>query len=233
MTENGSRIADIKPLRTFGRTGGRPLSARRQSRVETLLPQLAVPETAPGRLAPKALFEQAADVWLEIGFGGGEHLAGQAARRADIGLIGCEPFVEGVAKALGAIEEKGLKNVRVHKGDARDVAAWLQSGSIARVFILFPDPWPKTRHQKRRLIQPSFLEDLHRILQPNGHVRFATDVKSYANQALHRFLAHGGFFWTAERAGDWRNPPADHLTTRYEAKRLGDCAPVWLEFRKR
>jgi len=102
--------------------------------------------------------------------------------------------------------------------------------SLARVFILFPDPWPKKRQQKRRLIQPDFLTDLARALKPGGQLRFATDVKSYADEALARFIAHPAYNWIAKEAADWRTPPADHLTTRYETKKLGDCAPVWFDF---
>ncbi len=169
-------------------------------------------------------------VWLEIGFGGGEHLVAQARQNPQAGLIGCEPFIEGVAKALSAIEAEGLANVRLHPGDVRDLLDVLAPASLDRVFILFPDPWPKKRHHKRRLIQPELLEALHRALGPGAPVRFATDVNSYADEALARFLAHGGFEWTAECAEDWRTAPADHVTTRYEHKRLGDCAPVFFEF---
>lgn len=220
-----------RPLRTFGRIGGRGLSARQQGLIDTLLPKLRVPDnTAAGRLDPLGLFAGCDQVWLEIGFGGGEHLVAQAARHPSTGFIGCEPFIEGMAKALAGIESQGLENVRLVMDDARPVMASLEDASIARVFILFPDPWPKKRQQKRRLIQPDFLAELHRILRPGARVRFATDVKSYADEALWRFLSHGGFDWQAETADDWRCPPADHVTTRYERKRLGDCAPVWFEF---
>lgn len=218
------------PLRTFGRIGGRGLSARQQGLIDTLLPQLQVPDAPDGSLDPAGLFGDARDVWLEIGFGGGEHLVGQAGLHPDTGFIGCEPFIEGMAKALTGIEGQGLKNVRLVMDDARPVMASLKDESIARAFILFPDPWPRKRQQKRRLIQPEFLSVLHRICKPGAQVRFATDVKSYADEALQRFLAHGGFDWQAERADDWRTPPEDHLTTRYESKKLGDCAPVWLDF---
>ena len=155
---------------------------------------------------------------------------GQAGRNPDIGYIGCEPFIEGMAKALTGIEADQLQNVRLVMDDVRPVMASLQDQSIARAFILFPDPWPKKRQQKRRLIQPEFLESLHRICRPGARVRFATDVKSYADEALLRFLQHGGFEWHANTADDWRCPPGDHLTTRYESKQLGDCAPVWFDF---
>ena len=219
-----------RPLRTFGRRGGRALSARQQKYIDELLPALSVPTSAQKDLNPSELFDSPDEVWLEIGFGGGEHLIGQAARHPHIAFIGCEPFIEGMAKALTAIDENGLKNIRLHMDDAREVMQLLKAGSVARTYILFPDPWPKTRQQKRRLIQPDFLDELARISETGAQVRFATDVKSYANEALEKFLTHGAFTWQAERADDWRVPPPDHLTTRYESKQLGDCAPVWFDF---
>ena len=219
-----------RPLRTFGRRGGRALSARQQAYIDDLLPKLEVPITGDGGLAPESLFEAVSEVWLEIGFGGGEHFVGQAARRPDIGFIGCEPFIEGMAKALTGIDEAGLSNTRLLMDDARALMASLEDASITRTFILFPDPWPKKRQQKRRLVQREFLDELARISAPGGRIRFATDVKSYADEALEKFLKHGGFNWIAARADDWRCPPEDHLTTRYETKKLGDCAPVWFDF---
>lgn len=225
--------ASSRRLRTFGRTGGRPLSPARQGLIDDLLPTLAVPEASAGALAPHTLFENVSEVWLEIGFGGGEHLIEQVRRRPDVGFIGCEPFVDGMAKALAGVVQHKLGNLRLHMGDARDAIARLEARSISRVFILFPDPWPKKRQRKRRLIQPDFLDGLARVLADGGTVRFATDIADYATEALWRFRAHGGFQWCAERAGDWRMPPRDHVTTRYEAKRLGDCAPVWFDFVRR
>ena len=228
-----SRTPDshIRPIRTFGRTGGRALSARQQALVDDRLPGLTVPVGADAALDPRSLFANPGPVCLEIGFGGAEHLIEQARRAPGTGFIGCEPFIEGMAKALTGVDEHGLANVRLWMDDARPLIASLADHSVDQVFILFPDPWPKKKQQKRRLIQPDFLAELHRILAPGARVRFATDVASYADEALARFLAHGGFAWQAERAGDWRTPPADHVPTRYEAKRLGDCEPVWLDFR--
>ena len=219
-----------RPLRTFGRRGGRALSTRQQAYIDELLPRLTVPGAQPGALDPVSLFESVSEMWLEIGFGGGEHLVGQASRHPGIGFIGCEPFIEGMAKALTGIDEAGLTNVRLHMDDARSVMASLKTASISRTFILFPDPWPKKRQQKRRLVQLDFLDDLARISAPGASVRFATDVKSYANEALLRFIQHGAFDWQASRADDWRCAASDHLTTRYETKKLGDCAPVWFDF---
>ena len=225
MTDRPHRLA------TFARRGGRKLSDRQKHLVDTILPGLAVPPGTAGMLHPADLFDDpVGEIWLEIGFGGGEHLLAQAKRHGDVGHIGCEPFIDGVAKVLAGIEEKGLANLRLHHGDARDVMDQFATATIARVFILFPDPWPKTRHHKRRLIQPDFLSDLARILRPGGRVRFATDVRSYADEALVRFLADGSFEWIAETADDWRLAPVDHVTTRYETKQLGDIAPVWFDF---
>jgi tRNA (guanine-N7-)-methyltransferase len=220
--------------RLYGRAAGKPLSKTQAARVETLLPGLAIPEGAAGALQPLPLFGgKAREVWLEIGFGGGEHLAGQAAKHADVGFIGVEPFLEGVAKLLSGIEQEKLDNVLVRRGDARDVVDQLAGQSVDRVFILFPDPWPKTRHRKRRLIQPEFVAGLARVMKPGGRLRFATDWADYASRALADILRDGRFGWTAERADDWRKPPADHVTTRYQEKRLGDCAPVFLDFVRR
>ena len=215
--------------RLYGRAAGKPLSKAQTARIETLLPQLAIPE---GPLHPRSLFG-GGETWLEIGFGGGEHLAGQAGRHPDIGFLGAEPFLEGVAKLLSQIEHEGLSNVRVRRGDARDLVEQLAPQSIDRVFILFPDPWPKTRHRKRRLIQPDFVAELARIMKPGAKLRFATDWADYASRALADMLRNGSFDWTAERADDWRKPPGDHVTTRYQEKRLGDCEPVFLDFVRR
>lgn len=224
--------ADTDRLRSFGRTGGRPLSPRRQGLMETLLPRLSVPETGAAGLKPMQLFARAQEVWLEIGFGGGEHLLGQAEAHPEVGLIGCEPFDDGMAKALAGIEARQLENVRLHHGDGRAVLDRLADRSLARIYLLFPDPWPKRRHWKRRIVQPAFTAELARVLKPGGEVRFATDVASYADEALLAFRQTPGLTWTAARAADWRDAPADHVTTRYQSKRLGDCAPVFYAFVK-
>ncbi|MEO0466010.1 MAG: tRNA (guanosine(46)-N7)-methyltransferase TrmB [Pseudomonadota bacterium] len=194
------------------------------------MPKLRIGLTAPGELAPKSQFFDVDEVWLEIGFGGGEHMVQQARGHPRVGFLGCEPFIDGVAKVLSAIDEFSDKNIRLHDDDAREVMTALTAKSIARAFILFPDPWPKVRHQKRRIIQPGFLDELHRIMAPGGQLRFATDVRSYADEAMVQFAAHPGFEWTAQKASDWTQPPSDHITTRYEDKRLGDIRPVFYDF---
>ncbi len=214
------------PLRSFGRLKSRPVKPRQQALLDTLLPEIAVP-IAP--FAPHDLMPAATEVWLEIGFGGGEHMAAQAGKRPDVLVIGAEPFVNGVASAVRHVEEQGLKNVRIHEGDARDVVGWLPDACVDRLFIMFPDPWHKARHNKRRLIQPVFVTDLARVLKPGAAFRFATDWADYAEWTVERVLADPAFRF-ADPDADRNAAPADHVTTRYEEKKLGDCAPVFLDF---
>jgi tRNA (guanine-N7-)-methyltransferase len=218
-------------LRSFGRIRSRTIKPRQAALVDSLLPALRVPETP---FDPRALTPGAAgpwgEVWLEIGFGGGEHMAAQAGRRPDVLVIGAEPFENGVASALRHVADAGLDNVRIHDGDARDLLDRLPDASLDRVFVLFPDPWPKARHHKRRLLQADTAGALARVLKPGGRLRFASDWADYVDWTLERLLARPDLAWTAERADDWRRPPEDHVSTRYEAKRLGDCAPVFLDF---
>ena len=217
----------LQALRTYGRIKSRSLKPRQARLMDELLPKLAVP-TAP--FDPRALKPDAAEVWLEAGFGAGEHLATQAAQRPDVLFLGAEPFVNGLGACLAHLDDAKLENVRLQAGDVRTLMTRLPDASLDRCYILFPDPWPKTRHRKRRLIQPDFIAEAARLLKPGAPLRFATDWADYADWTLERFLAAPDFRWTAERADDWRAPWADHVTTRYETKRLGDCAPVWLEF---
>ena len=220
------------PLRSFGRIKSRAVKPRQAALFDTLLPTIRLPDPAAGPIDPAALMPGATEVWLEIGFGGGEHLAAQAARNPQALMIGCEPFINGVASALRHVEEGGLTNVRLHADDARAVVTALPDASLDRVMILFPDPWHKARHNKRRLIQPDFAAELARVLKPGGRLRFVTDWKDYADQALERLLKTPGLTWLAEGADDWRTAPADHVVTRYEEKKLGDSPPIFLEFRR-
>lgn len=218
------------PLKTFGRRGGRPLSGRQKALMDEVLPNLQIPDSDPGMLNPSSLFDQAKEIWLEIGFGGGEHVSGQARANPNAGILASEVFFEGIAKLLGQIEDEALSNIRLWPEDGRELVQMLATASVDRAFILFPDPWPKARHQKRRLIQPEFLDELARVLKPGGRARFATDVRSYADEALERFLSHAAFAWTATCADDWRLAPDDHIETRYQMKKLGDIEPVYFDF---
>lgn len=169
---------------------------------------------------------------LEIGFGGGEHLVAQATAHPASRFIGVEPFLNGVASCLRHIEDANAQNIRLHNGDARDVIARLPDASLDMVFILFPDPWPKARHHKRRLIQADFLSELARVMKPGAELRFATDWANYASWTLEQVTRDARFTWLAEQAADWRKAWPGHVPTRYEQKKLGDCAPVWLSFRR-
>jgi tRNA (guanine-N7-)-methyltransferase len=221
-------MTEARPLRSYGRRKGKALSARKERLLDELLPRLRPDLTKPPPVRLAALFEAPVkEVWLEIGFGSGEHLLWHAKRHPEIGFIGCEPFINGVASLLGAIEDRGIETIRIHDGDARDVLAWLPAGSIGRVFLLFPDPWPKKRQLKRRLLTPEFGSELARVLRHGGEFRFASDDADYAEQARHLFRQSGAFAPT----GDWRKRPVDWPETRYERKALSEGRkPVYLAY---
>lgn len=219
----------------YGRRRGRRLRAGRRALVEKLLPALAIATPAAGETVdPAALFPaRPRDIWFEIGFGGGEHLAWQAARNPDIGMIGCEPFLDGIAKLLTAIEAQGLHNVRIFTDDAGVLLAALPDRSIQRMFALFPDPWPKTRHHKRRFISPANLALLARVLDTGAELRVATDDPGYQAWIVEHVLRSGAFEWLARRPGDWRTRPEDWPATRYEAKAIeAGRQPVFFRFRR-
>ncbi len=172
-------------------------------------------------------------VWLEIGFGGGEHMVHQAATHRDVGIIGAEPYINGVAMLLGKIRKAQVDNVRVYPGDVRNLLDVLPDASIAKAFLLYPDPWPKKRHHRRRFVTAEHLEPLHRVMAPGAELRVATDIEDYVRQALEE-VPKAGFIWTAERAQDWRDPWSDWTRTRYEAKAIReDRAPNYLTFLRR
>ena len=171
-------------------------------------------------------------VWLEIGFGGGEHLVHQASRNPQVGIIGAEPYINGVATLLGKIRNAGCANVRVHPGDARDLMDVLPDGSVARAFLLYPDPWPKKKHHRRRFVTPEHLDPLFRVMAPGAVLRIATDIPDYVRQCMEE-VPRAGFVWLAEKPDDWRNPWDDWLRTRYEAKAVREGRrPHYLTFRK-
>lgn len=221
-----------KPL--YGRRKGRPLRANQKAALEKLLPRLRLDlERLPGDL--RELFEPPSkEVWLEIGFGGGEHCAWQAAQNPQVGLIGAEFFINGVASLLKQIDEQGAENLRLHEGDARDLLAALPPASLDRVFILFPDPWPKARHHKRRIISRRTLDRLAELMKPGAELRVATDDPSYRLWILERVTDHPWFDWTATAPQDWRERPADWPPTRYEQKALEQGRkPVYLRLLRR
>jgi tRNA (guanine-N7-)-methyltransferase len=214
-----SRDAEPRPPRAvFGRRKGHRLRPRQAALFGTLLPRLALDLTTPSREL-LALFPDPVDeVRLEIGFGGGEHLVSEARTHPRVGFIGIEPFVNGMAKALAAIAAENLSNVRLHHGDATEVVAWLPPASLARIDLIYPDPWPKRRHWKRRFVQDRSVAALARILRLGGEFRFATDIPDYAAWTLKHFIRSPDFAWSAQRADDWRRPWPGFCGTRYEAK---------------
>jgi tRNA (guanine-N7-)-methyltransferase len=213
----------------YGRRKGPKLSGRQAGLRQTLLGKLAyVPGPEPLSQFPNSVQE----VWLEVGFGAGEHLVWQAEHNPQVGLIGAEPYEMGVAKLLTKLEESPLNSVRLYEGDGRDIIEALPDASLGRFFLLFPDPWPKTRHHKRRFLQMEMLDALARVLKPGAELRFATDDKSYLPYALERLCAHPAFEWLAAGPSDWKSRPADWPPTRYEAKAIKG-PPTFLRFRRR
>nr|WP_319947787.1 tRNA (guanosine(46)-N7)-methyltransferase TrmB [uncultured Shimia sp.] len=226
------------PWRNFyGRFKGKGLRKSQEGYLEEDLGQLSPGavgwEENPERhnIDLDALFGDR-DVWLEIGFGGGEHMVHQATQNPEVGIIGCEPYINGVAMLLGKIRAAKADNIRVHPGDARDMFDVLPEQSISRAFLLYPDPWPKKRHHRRRFVTPEHLAPLARVLKPGAIFRVATDIPDYVRQTLEQVPAHG-FEWLAETPDDWRNSWDDWISTRYEQKAFREGrTPHYLTFRK-
>ena len=226
----------IDPKRAFfGRRKGHALRPRQTALFDTLLPRLALDTDVQAPADLRTLFPaEVEEVRLEIGFGGGEHLLAQAAAHPRIGFIGSDAFVNAVAKALAGVEERQLANVRLHFGDAAHLIDWLPPGGLARLDLLYPDPWPKKRHWKRRFVQDASLSRIARLLRPGGEFRFATDIADYAAWTLERVQRSSDFVWTAEKADDWRKPWPGFGGTRYEAKAMREGrTPAYFIFRKR
>lgn len=229
------------PWRNFyGRTKGKSLRDSQKIYLEEDLEKLAPsgvtwdenPDRNKVDLAD--WFPDAQEVWLEIGFGGGEHMAHQAKTYPNVGIVGCEPYVNGVAMAFGNIRKVGARNVKVHAGDARDMLDVIPVGGIQKAFLLYPDPWPKARHHRRRFVTAEHLEPLAEALAPGAEFRIATDIEDYVRQALEEVLKTGLFDWTAQTAEDWKTPWADWYSTRYEQKALREGrVPHYLTFIKR
>jgi tRNA (guanine-N7-)-methyltransferase len=219
-------------MRSFGRKRARKPSPRQQALMDTVLPRVRVDPAAlhTGPLAD--LFGRPVrEVWLEVGFGGAEHLIHQARLHPDIGFIGCEPFEDGVVKAVSAIADGQIGNIKIHADDVRPLLRALPRHALGRVFILFPDPWPKARHAKRRLVSRPFLDLLARAMSPGAELRIATDIEAYARTVLEAAIPHAAFRWMAAAPEDWRTPWPDWPGTRYAAKAIREGrTPMFLTF---
>ena len=232
LSEGVSEAPPEHRTRVYGRRRGRPLREGRRRAKETLLPRLAIALPERGPLDPFTLFPtRPAAIWLEIGFGGGEHLAEQAEQHPEIGFIGSEVFENGIARLVGEIAQRRVENIRIFTDDARLLLEVLPPGSIGRVFILFPDPWPKVRHHKRRLVAQPTLDRLAEIMCDGAELRLATDDPGYLAWMLAHAARHPDFRWLARRPGDWRERQADWPPTRYEEKAgAAGRKPAFLRF---
>jgi tRNA (guanine-N7-)-methyltransferase len=218
----------------FGRRKGHKLRPHQAELVDHLLPKLAIDIALP---APQRLTEffgaDVGDVRLEIGFGGGEHLLAEARAHSDAGFIGCEPYLNGLAKILSRLEAEPAGNLRLYAGDAAELLAWLPAASLQRIDLIHPDPWPKRRHWKRRFVQRETIAAMARVLKAAGEFRFVSDIDDYAAWTLDLFRRSTDFVWTAERADDWRKPWPGFTHTRYGAKAVREGrAATYLIFRK-
>lgn len=228
------------PLRNFyGRRRGKALRKHQIEHLETTLKTIAPqgvehsvnPDRNPIDMA--ALFGNDAPIWLEVGFGGGEHLHHMATTYPDTSFLGCEAFVNGVAKLVPRIAEDDIKNTRIHLGDARDMMEVLPDNSISKAFLLYPDPWPKKRHNSRRFVNDENLDMFARVLKSGAEFRIATDIPDYVRHTLTHIMPRGDFEWLAETPEDWQNPWSDWTRTRYEAKAIREGrTPHYLTFRR-
>ena len=221
----------------YGRRRGRRLRPGRRRLLKDLLPRLRLPVGDLGVLAqrpPAEAFCGYSDVWLEVGFGQGEHLAAQAHANPDTLFIGCEPYVNGISSLLRTIASEEIGNVLIHDDDARVLLESLPDASVGRLFLLFPDPWPKRRHRKRRFVSPTNLDRIARILVDGAEFRFATDHAEYARWTLRHVIDHAALEWPATRPGDWRYKAGDWPETRYERKATAQGRTcVYMTFRRR
>ena len=227
------RIKDI-PVRTYGRRHAKKLRATRAGAMEAVLPQVKISLPEGEGIDPKSFFNfPVKEIWFEIGFGGGEHLLHQAINNPDIGFIGCEPFINGVSALCVGIGEKNIRNIRVWPDDARMLMERFAPQSLDRLFLLHPDPWPKTRHHKRRFLQTETLDQLAQLLKLGAEFRMATDHPELAVWLLEKMYFHSAFEWCAVSADDWRKPSMDCLETRYCQKGMAQGRPpVYFTFRR-
>ena len=210
----------------FGRRKGHKLRAHQADLIEHLLPHLSIDIASPASSLAELFDPPMQAMRLEIGFGGGEHLIAEAQKSPDTGFIGCEPYVNGMAKILAQIEAHNIGNIRLFAGDAADLLAWLPPQSLARIDLIHPDPWPKRRHWKRRFVQAATVKAMARVLRPGGEFRFVHDIDDYTAWTLAHLLRAPDFRWLAERADDWRLPWEGYTMTRYgrKAEREGRVA---------
>jgi len=212
----------VRP-RLYGRSKGRPLRPAQQNLMDELYPKVRV-DNMPDLSSFK-------EIWMEIGFGGAEHVLHLARSHPETAIIGAEPFLNGVARAVSGIHEEKLNNLFLHHGDARDVMDSLSDGLLDRLYVLFPDPWPKTRHNKRRIINEAFLEDVCRVLKPGGTLFFASDIMDYVDWTVSRLKKNGRFDFQIKAPSSWRTPYPGWPGTRYEAKAIKAGRPChYLEF---
>ncbi len=222
--------SDTRKRAFFGRAKGKKLRPGQESNIADLLPTLQVDASLP----PEQLFGRPMrELWIEIGFGGGEHLAHRARENPDIGIIGCEPFINGMAKLLAVISQENLDNIRLWQRDATELLPFLPEASFETIYLLYPDPWPKRRQRKRRFISDDTMAMIARLLKRGGEFRFATDIDDYAGWGLAHIMRSTELRWTAERPEDWRKPWAGWPGTRYEAKALREGrTPSYMTFER-
>jgi len=212
-------------LPSFGRRVGRKIRSQKQFLLDDVLPALLISN-------PKEYVQKHNKIWLEIGYGCGEHLAHRAKNNPDVSFIGCEVYAHGIAALVQEVSDEKIQNISLFTEDARLLIDDLPDKSVDRVFILFPDPWPKRRHYKRRIINQETLDKLHRILKDDGRLNLATDHPEYARWMLAHIIHHDKFHWLANKPDDWKTPPKGHIKTRYEEKLKADHPPVFLNFKK-
>lgn len=223
MAEDPARTSHL-----FGRQKTKKLSQRQRDLVATLLPKRLIdPKAQPPH---EGFIHPGRQIWLEIGFGGGEHLSRMAARHRDVNFIGCEPFLNGIAKLLVAIEEEGLENIRIYNNDARHILSALPEASLDQVFLLYPDPWPKKRHHKRRFVGAETLALLARAMKPGANLLIASDIPDYIRTSLIALASQEALRWAPAKADDWRLPPEGWPGTRYEQKAIREGrTPTYLK----
>ena len=229
MTAIDGRERPVPARALYGRSRGKSLRAGQKDLLAEALPlfSIAMEDLTEGR----AFARTPREVWLEIGFGAGEHLIEQAKANPEVGIVGCDPFLNGIVAALAGLKREDISNVRLRRGDAQAVIETAPDAFFSRVFVLYPDPWPKRRHHKRRLIARGVIDSLARVMRPGAELRFATDIDDYAGWTLARFLASPHFRWAAAQADDWRRPWPEWRPTRYEAKaRFENRRSVYLTF---